>query len=550
MSTEEEVNEVFEILSSFLTNEIYNSLYIKSIALFQEKGTSVTDNYRSILLLYHGNMKNKESSRKWFNRFIVQTKLQFEEHTAYKFITHEDCINKLSMVFIPVDFISSISNKDKTTLVYDCVSRVIANVITEINTSFIAKIIDDHNNRENIEQLKNSFLLNFAVERDSIISKFVQNHTRSSIAQSLDFDTVKKIRDFAGEMKHQCDILTKKNAELMREKTNLEIKMKEIHDFYRTIKSKYTEVVSQAQSAREEVNNVKQIVSARDRTISQLKEHIQRTEAERDRVLNKLNSLPSQNHQTQFAASRPSGAQFHEEFGFGASKIGDKIITHVSDESPPQPPALVLPPTKKPAYGAGQNNMAVKQYSVSPVSSRKSEPKVSSILNRDDGSGSSDNDENASVADDVGVFNNGAHDNRGDNRGNNDSSDDYAAASDDSRDTFTVTKPNTLGQNFRNFDQMNASSDDDNQIKLDTERFGGDEIRAQFESEKRKASARRGGSAPQKTSNVRQKDESPARLMKIRIHEEKDHSGLDKEDELLSSAGSNGIRLDISDNEL
>ncbi len=316
MSTEDQINEVFEVLSSFLTNEIYNTLYQSALNGFQQNGKSITDNYRSCLVVYYNAMTSAKNNKLWFNKFISLAKVSFNTYTPFVYISHEQCINRICSVFVPEDFINAMSNGDKAILVYDCVTRVITNVINEITSNYISKIIDNHNDRENIEKVKDSFLLNFANERDLTIGKFIQNHTKSKLKQSVDFETVKKIRDYAEDIQKKYKKLSADYQELQTKCQTYELKIKEINDFYRNLGTRFQEVKNYADSQDHKNKMLTETLNIRDRTISQMREMIARVEAERDRLVSKIGHPISQNvgHLAQVGATIIDNRQQNDQF--------------------------------------------------------------------------------------------------------------------------------------------------------------------------------------------------------------------------------------------
>ena len=247
------ISDTFEILSAFFANLFYNDLYQKAIishnAETKSQYKSVTDTYKSILVLYF-NYVNREGA-KWFNNFIAHIKIEYDKYTKYVFISNSDCIDNICKAFIPIDFLETVPVTQRHNIVYNCVKNVVSCMISDIVKQHLRLIIDERKNKSNVEYIKDKFFDSFQTEREKMFDKFLDSHVKES-RTTVSLETAKRLKQSIGELtaennslKHKISLLSNKFGNNERLVEELKSKIEALSERNRKLQSHNNEINKQ-----------------------------------------------------------------------------------------------------------------------------------------------------------------------------------------------------------------------------------------------------------------------------------------------------------------
>ena len=177
-----EINETFEIISTFFVNEFYIKLYNTSLS-FQKDGRvpSITAGYIKLLRIYTRTLEKnsliyKKKVGNLFSEFAKFYRGMGDNHE----LTIGYCIDLIVREFIPSDYISSLNDKDKHILLREIIINIVKNIINNICNVHINNIIDLREDKEIIEILRDDILNCLFMERNRMQKQFILSENYGS----------------------------------------------------------------------------------------------------------------------------------------------------------------------------------------------------------------------------------------------------------------------------------------------------------------------------------------------------------------------------------
>lgn len=242
--------DTFEILAAYFVDIYYNHLYIEAKkAKADKKTTNITEGYKHSLNAYIRGVENPKLYKKTLTGIH-----DYFVASGFSSMNFVECIERITKEFIPEDFYSSVSRHQKINLLKTIICQSNKVFLEKIVRKFIALLIDNHEDVDNIRVLQDEFIHILMIERDSIYNKFIvtsgsksapnikivesmQEEIKTLITEKLNLKTmitnlkkiiIKKDRELQDEKKNN-EFIVNNNSELQHEINELKRHMNEVN---------------------------------------------------------------------------------------------------------------------------------------------------------------------------------------------------------------------------------------------------------------------------------------------------------------------------------
>ncbi len=288
----------FNILGAYVIDIYYNYLYQESIKLKNDGAkSSITEAYKHNIYMYVSSIdRNKKSlyKKKTYQQLIEGIRNYFGIWNGLNTITTQDCIDKIVKEFIPEDYFDVVDKDKKRDLFYLVINNTIQSFGKIIATDYIVQIIDDHENRDNIEFLKETMLDMLLLQRNTMYKKFLNEKVGNvdkvdkSIIDKIQADAVNLINErnqlqkSLQEMGDECNVRTKQLSQVLKKYRNIENSHKKLELEYSHLKGEYEKL-------KNSYSNSDQRYAVLQSNIASLEEDYLRLEDENSILINKIN---------------------------------------------------------------------------------------------------------------------------------------------------------------------------------------------------------------------------------------------------------------------
>ncbi len=255
-SEDKEVLSFLDIIGSAVVDNFYNHLYDKAIHLKERSNSSITECYRIAIGAY---LKNDDSSM-FYKNLIESIQFYTKMTTCYDDISYVQCINMYARLFVPDQYFASMTESQKTNILFMILKESIKEFSVKVVSSFASSIIDDHLNSDNVVMMQNSFLEILMRNRANSYSKFIQVEKASKPKPSIKgVKSNQSIINFAKKYK-QCvtdyDVLKKKYNSLKSRYDELSSKGKDIQQMFLDQINKHKKTESELEAVKRVVVNL------------------------------------------------------------------------------------------------------------------------------------------------------------------------------------------------------------------------------------------------------------------------------------------------------
>jgi hypothetical protein len=193
-----------------------------------------------------------------YNRLLEGIREYFTTWTSVKILTVSDCISNIVAEFVPKDYFNGLDKDQKRTLLRTILISSIREFTKAVVQEYIGLIIDNHNDKANIDVLKEKMNDILFLERDKIFYKFLESSTGKN-TELID-------KNLALKLQQDLKRTTKENVEL-RNKVEELTKL----SAYRTIQ--LTKLLDQYKSLSKERDTLKEELSITKEKVSSLSMH-------------------------------------------------------------------------------------------------------------------------------------------------------------------------------------------------------------------------------------------------------------------------------------
>lgn len=247
----------FNILGAYIIDIYYNYLYRESIKHKEESG-SITDSYKKIIYKYVSsiNRDKKNSFRaKIYQSLIEGIKNYFCIWNGLNSLSIQECIDKIVKEFIPEDLFDAVDKDKKRDLFYLVVNNIMQSFGKIIVSDFLVRIIDDHDNSENVEILKDSMLDLLLMQRHTMFKKFVDEKTGG--VEKVDREIVNKIQEDAKELINERNQLQKQLTNAINECNSRSKQISQVIKKYRELEKNYKQMEMNANQYKDELEQTR-----------------------------------------------------------------------------------------------------------------------------------------------------------------------------------------------------------------------------------------------------------------------------------------------------
>ena len=162
---------VCEIVACYIMDMIYNKIYLR-VKDLKTSGSgnikSITDGYRSALLLYYRNLGKSENMRK----ILTGIHSSWMELPGFSRLTFIECIYRIADEFTPAQDKEGFSEKNKRNIVKKVIMDVNSKFIKHVLNKRLSMVIDHRKQKQNVEILKNELVNIFLLEREELLNEY------------------------------------------------------------------------------------------------------------------------------------------------------------------------------------------------------------------------------------------------------------------------------------------------------------------------------------------------------------------------------------------
>jgi hypothetical protein len=270
----------YSIIGAYLVDIYYNHLYNEAIKLKEGRSVqSITEGYKYALSAFLSamNSKSKTYNVKSYNVMLIGINEYFSKWSSFSALTIAECIDKISYEFIPADYYNSLDNIQKHNIVYSILTAVIKDFTVAIIDEFLGLIIDNHDDHNNIELLKEKIMELFCKQREEMYNNFIKTSTGRNEFVSI---------DIANKMRDEIKKLTIENQNLKSKISELEVINKNQLANSLLVVNKYKELSKKHKATLENIEEQKITIQEKLLLARQEQERSQREREQRERERN------------------------------------------------------------------------------------------------------------------------------------------------------------------------------------------------------------------------------------------------------------------------
>lgn len=202
--------DTFEIMAAYFVDIYYNHLYHEAKKLRTNNNvSSITEGYKHALNAFMQGIENP----KLYKKTLVGIHGYFEL-SGFSSMTFSECIERMTVEFIPQDYYSSVTKPQKTSLLKHVLSQSNKQFIEKLVRKFLHLIIDNHMDEDNTRILQDEFIDVLIMERENVYHLFIsaQTKTTKSTVNSSTVDAMKN--EIKGLYKEKFEL--KKTSNIMK----------------------------------------------------------------------------------------------------------------------------------------------------------------------------------------------------------------------------------------------------------------------------------------------------------------------------------------------
>lgn len=204
---------VFDIVGSFFVDCWYNTLYIKAFEIVKSsRGRTITDTYRYNITQY---IRGINSDRQYVLKVIKMLHSYYQAAIGVNFISISEFVDKVLNEFIPDEYFKDFDTSNKDTIFHEIIVTTVVEFGKSIlNKPVLERVIDDHENRDNVTELQDIIIGILAAQRDEYHMRFVRERFKPQERNGFDRDAFNKLKAAFIEEKRQKIALEEENNRL------------------------------------------------------------------------------------------------------------------------------------------------------------------------------------------------------------------------------------------------------------------------------------------------------------------------------------------------
>jgi hypothetical protein len=337
-----------EVMSAYFVDLFYNHLYFEGKKLKVNGSVpSITEGYKHALNAFIKSLGNA----RLYKKAVMGIHQYFMNYTSFTTISFAKCVDRLAANFVPLDYLSSLNNTQKMSVLRLVINQAIKEFTKKIVNEHLNKIIDHHSDPDNVRLMQDELIDCFLLEREAVYQRFVSSQTNTSSNETVN-------RLVAEKMQKEIKNLIIEKIQIKKEN----IALKKIIIKNNTESTNLTENIGNLETTitelREELHFITQKVNRR-----QTNSYSSDREELPDKIKVTTNNIVETINEMQEAAESPKSDT--EKSSFISFKVED-IEPEISTESPKNSTKkeeetelvkiepLVVPKKKRPSANLGE----------------------------------------------------------------------------------------------------------------------------------------------------------------------------------------------------
>jgi hypothetical protein len=199
--------QIVDIIAAFFTDELVNKLYYKARNSAAETGTTITDEYKRIVTQYAYGVTNRPDLCK---KVILSLHEYYSKFTRFTSIIYVDFEDDILTQFIPPEYYSDFTSKQKTAMMGAIVVSAVQSAIAYVHKPEILEQIIDFRNKSIGRRMETDVDFTLSIQnhivdvlmskRDEFYCDFAKKISEKS--QKVSVELHQKLRD---ELKNQVE---------------------------------------------------------------------------------------------------------------------------------------------------------------------------------------------------------------------------------------------------------------------------------------------------------------------------------------------------------
>lgn len=220
VTTQKKTLDTFEIITAYFVDIFYNHLFLEAKKLRTNKSVdSITEGYKHALNAFLQGIENP----KLYKKTLVGIH-SFFISSGFNSITFAECIERITMEFIPKNYYSTVSNQQKISILKLVICQSNKAFVENLVKKFLSMIIDNHNEPDNIRVLQDKFIDILMLERENLFNRFVstQKNVKSSPHNALTEAMQNEIKKLCKEKFELKKLTTDMKKIILKKETELQ----------------------------------------------------------------------------------------------------------------------------------------------------------------------------------------------------------------------------------------------------------------------------------------------------------------------------------------
>lgn len=187
------VLKVFDVLGSYLVDVCYNGHYCSARERVKNGlANNITDEYRELILAYMSGLKMRQDC---YKRLVGSWHEYYRKNAAgFSAMVLSDFQNKVLTQFIPPEYYADFTERQKDSVFRAIIIRSVTEFGEAILTKdILMKIIDDHQNVDNVVMLQRRMEDIFVTQRENYYAKLARKAT-SGVDTTIDKKAVTQLK--------------------------------------------------------------------------------------------------------------------------------------------------------------------------------------------------------------------------------------------------------------------------------------------------------------------------------------------------------------------
>jgi hypothetical protein len=284
---------IYQIVGAYFVDVYYNHIYAEAIK-FKNSGrvNSITEGYRHGTFAFLSALDSKSKSTykpSKYNTLLVGINEYFIKHTCFSSLTLGECMDKIVREFIPDDYFKALDNDQKRNVLRKVLTNTLREFTKVVIEEFLLAIIDNHEELENIEAMKERIVDLFIDEREKIFHDFITSHSNTS--------NDKVDRKFAEKMKAEIIKLNEEKLQLLAliksQKEEIDVRkgqLSKVLTKYRKVEGNYKNVLAEYRVSREKAEELEEQYKITQNELNTQREYKEQREKEHEENIAPINS--------------------------------------------------------------------------------------------------------------------------------------------------------------------------------------------------------------------------------------------------------------------